>query len=185
MTVQLDRNARSARFVALVQPYLSDAYTLARWLTRNRDDADEVVQEACIRALGAIEQQSGTNARAWLLAIIRNTAYTWLKDKGRTRLVGLEDLSAKDLARVEEGGEQGEITADPEAEMIARADAQQLERLIAELPIDFRETLVLRDIQGLGYHEIAEVTGVPLGTVMSRLARARKRLIGALKKANS
>ncbi|HEU5091428.1 MAG TPA: sigma-70 family RNA polymerase sigma factor [Nitrospira sp.] len=177
----MDRDGKSVRFVTLVEPHLADAYALARWLTRNRDDADEVLQEACIRALAAIEQQSGTNVRAWLLAIIRNTAYTWLKAKKRISLIGLDSLSEKDLARVEEGGAQGVPTTDPEAEMIARADAQNLEKHINELPIEFREALVLRDIQGLGYHEIAQVTGVPVGTVMSRLARARRRLISALK----
>ena len=185
MKVQLDQHAKSARFVAVVQPYLADAYTLARWLTRNRDDADEVLQEACIRALAAIEQQTGANARAWLLAIIRNTAYTWLSAKKRLRLVGLDDLSERDLARVEEGGAQDAPIVDPETELIARANAQQLERLISELPMEFREALVLRDIQGLGYHEIAEVTGVPVGTVMSRLSRARRRVIYSLKEADA
>jgi RNA polymerase sigma-70 factor (ECF subfamily) len=179
--VQLDRNAKSARFVVLVQPHLAQAYTLARWLTRSRDDADEVMQEACIRALNAIEQQSGVNTRAWLLAIVRNTAYTWLKAKKRIKLVGLDDLSERDLARVEERGAQDDPTVDPETEIISRANAQQLERMIAALPIEFKEALILRDIQGLGYHEIAEVTASPLGTVMSRLSRARKRLIHLLK----
>lgn len=165
----------------MVQPYLADAHTLARWLTRNRDDADEVFQEACIRALAAIEQQNGANARAWLLAIIRNTAYTWLRAKKRLRLVGLDDLCEKDFARVEERGTQDAPIVDPEAELIARATATRLEKLVGELPIEFREALVLRDIQGLTYHEIADVTGVPVGTVMSRLSRARKRLIDSLK----
>lgn len=183
--MQLDRNAKSARFVALVQPYLADAYTLARWLTRSRDDADEVLQEACIRALRAIEQQSGANARAWLLSITRNTAYTWLRNKSRTPYVALDDLSEKDLAIVEEQGTHGVSSRDPEAEMIARADAEQLKKSLTELPIEFREALVLRDIHGLGYQEIAEVTGVPVGTVMSRLARARRRVIETIRRANS
>jgi RNA polymerase sigma factor (sigma-70 family) len=177
----LGNDEQNAKFAAVVTPYLADAYTLARWLTRNRTDADDVLQEACIRALGAIEQHSGNSARAWLLAIVRNTAYTWLKDKHRTMLVGMDDLAEKDLAQVEQGGGQAAATIDPESGMIARADAKHLEVLITGLPMEFRETLVLRDIQGLGYREIAEVTGVPVGTVMSRLARARQRLIAALK----
>jgi RNA polymerase sigma factor (sigma-70 family) len=175
---------RSTRFAALVEPYLADAYTLARWLTKNRDDADDVLQEACIRAFGAIAQQSGLNARAWLLAIVRNTAYTWLKQKNRVNLVRLDDLGETEIVRVEQGGELGAAALDPEAEMMARADAKQLESLITGLPVEFREALVLRDIQGLGYHEIAEITGAPVGTVMSRLARARMRLIAALREAN-
>jgi len=181
----LSNDGKPSRFATVIHPHLSDAYTLARWLTRDRADADDVLQEACLRAFGAIEQQSGGNARAWLLAIVRNTAYTWLKDKHRITLVGLDDLTEKDIVRVEQGGEQGGVTTDPETEMIARADAKQLESLIAGLPMELQETLVLRDIQGLGYHEIAEVIGVPLGTVMSRLARARKRLIIALKGSRS
>ena len=177
----MGNDEQNAKFAAVVTPYLADAYTLARWLTRNRTDADDVLQEACIRALGAIEQHSGNSARAWLLAIVRNTAYTWLKDKHRTMLVGMDDLAEKDLAQVEQGGGQAAATIDPESGMIARADAKHLEVLITGLPMEFRETLVLRDIQGLGYREIAEVTGVPVGTVMSRLARARQRLIAALK----
>ena len=181
----LGKDEKNSRFAIVVEPYLSDAYTLARWLTRNRADADDVLQEACIRAFGAIEQQSGSNARAWLLAIVRNTAYTWLKEKYRITLVGMEDLADRDIVRVEQGGQQGTTTIDPEAEMITRADAKHLEALITGLPMEFRETLVLRDVQGLGYHEIAEVTGVPVGTVMSRLSRARKRMIVALKETRS
>jgi RNA polymerase sigma-70 factor, ECF subfamily len=181
----LDSNWKTAKFATLVEPYLADAYMLARWLTRNTADADDVLQEACIRAYGAIEQQFGSNPRAWLLAIVRNTAYTWLKEKNRVSLVGLDELGEKDIVRVERGDEQGALPVDPETEMIIRADARQLEDLITGLPVEFREALVLRDIQGLGYHEIAEVTGVPIGTVMSRLSRARKRLIARLKETNA
>jgi RNA polymerase sigma factor (sigma-70 family) len=143
-----------------------------------------VLQEACIRALGAVEQCSGRNARAWMLAIVRNTAYTWLNGKRTTMLVGIDDLGEKDRIKVEIGDRVG-IAFDPESDMIARADLKQLEVLIDELPIEFRETLVLRDLQGLGYREISEVTGVPVGTVMSRLARARQRLIAAIKENNT
>jgi RNA polymerase sigma-70 factor (ECF subfamily) len=96
----------------------------------------------------------------------------------------LDDLTQRDFARLEEGGAQDAPIADPEAELITRATAERLEKLVSELPMEFREALVLRDIQGLGYHEIAEVTGVPVGTVMSRLSRARKRLIHSLKNAD-
>jgi RNA polymerase sigma factor (sigma-70 family) len=183
--VALDSDEKHAKFATVITPYLADAYTLARWLMHNRTDADDILQEACIRALGAVDQHSGSNARAWLLAIVRNTAYTWLNDKHRKMLVGMDDLAEKDLVQVEQGGGHGDATIDPESEMIARADAKRLEALITGLPMEFRETLVLRDIQGLGYREIAEITGVPVGTVMSRLARARQRLIAALREDNS
>ena len=116
-----------------------------------------------------------------MLAIVRNTAYTWLHQKRTSPLVGIEDLTEKERAEIEEGNEQGDAAVDPEATVIARADANQLEKFIAALPMEFRETLVLRDLQGLGYREIAEITGVPAGTVMSRLARARQRLMSALR----
>ncbi len=174
---------QNARFDTVVTPHLEDAYSLARWLTRSRADADDVLQEACIRALGAIGQHRGENSRAWVLAIVRNTAYTWLNHKSASMLVGMDDLAERERAEVELGNERAE--PDPESEMIARADARQLEALIAALPMEFRETLVLRDLQGLGYREISEVIGAPVGTVMSRLARARRRLIAAFREGNS
>ena len=183
--VILANDDRNARFEAVVTPHLEEAYSLARWLTQSRTDADDVLQEACIRALRAIEQHTGESSRAWVLAIVRNTAYTWLKRKGSSMLVGIDDLAARERIEVELGGERAEATIDPESEMIARADAKQLEALIAALPMEFRETLVLRDLQGLGYREISEVIGAPVGTVMSRLARARRRLIAAIKEGNS
>ena len=99
-------------------------------------------------------------------------------------LVGIDDLAEKERIEVELGKERAEVTTDPESEMIARADAKQLESLIAALPVEFRETLVLRDLQGLGYREISEVIGAPVGTVMSRLARARRRLMAAIREGN-
>ena len=176
---------QNVKFTAVVMPYLADAYSLARWLTRNPADADDVLQEACIRALGAIDQHSGGSPRAWVLAIVRNTAYTWLNGRRSATLVSFDDLGEKDRARVEHGSEPGEAVIDPESELIARMDAKQLGSLVAGLPIEFRETFVLRDLQGLSYREIAEVTGMPVGTVMSRLARARKRLVAAIQESNS
>jgi len=183
--VVVDNEEQNAKFAAVVTPHLGDAYTLARWLTRSRADADDVLQEACIRALKALEQHSGTSSRAWVLAIVRNTAYTWLNGKRASPLVGIDDLTERDRLQVDRGGEQANAAVDPEYEMIARAGVKELEILIAGLPSEFRETIVLRDVQGLGYREIAEVTGSPVGTVMSRLARARQRLIAALKESNS
>jgi len=180
----LANDDQNARFDTVVTPHLEDAYSLARWLTRSRTDADDVLQEACIRALGAIRQHKGENSRAWVLAIVRNTAYTWLNHKRASMLVGIDDLAEKERIEVELGKERAEATTDPESEMIARADAKQLESLIAALPVEFRETLVLRDLQGLGYREISEVIGAPVGTVMSRLARARRRLLAAIREAN-
>jgi RNA polymerase sigma factor (sigma-70 family) len=174
-----------ARFARIVAPHLDDAYALARWLARDRADADDILQEACVRAFRATSGFADGSARAWVLTIVRNTAFTWLRQNRAPGFVGLDDLSADDRLRAEQGGNGAEPGPTPEAELIAAADARRLEQLIAALPIEFRETLVLRDIQGLNYREIAEVTGVPLGTVMSRLARARHRLMTRIKHPDS
>jgi len=160
------------RFASVVLPHLGDAYALARWITGDRADAEDVVQESCLRAFRAIGGYAGGNARDWTLTIVRHTAYTWLGKNRSAEQVAVDDIDAAAHAGSSDGG-----AATPEAELIAKADAARLEAAIAALPVPFRETLVLRDIQGLDYREIAEVTDVPVGTVMSRLARARRRLM--------
>jgi RNA polymerase sigma-70 factor, ECF subfamily len=168
-----------ARFSSVVLPHLADAYALARWLTGDRADAEDVVQEACLRAFRGIGGFAGINARAWLLTIVRHAAYTWLGKNRSPSLLVVHDLEAVEQQQAGPAPfEHGPQT--PEAALIAKADAQRLEAAIAELPVPFRETLVLRDVQGLDYREIAEVTKVPIGTVMSRLARARRRLIARI-----
>src|SRR5260221_7383830 len=163
-----------ARFARVVTPHLADAYALARWLTGNRADAEDVVQEACLRAFRGIAGFAGVSARAWVLTIVRHAAYTWLGKNRSASLVMVDDLEAVEQKQSSAGAA---FEQTPEAELIAKADARRLEAAIAELPVPFRETLVLRDVQGLDYREISEVTKVPIGTVMSRLARARRRLI--------
>ena len=168
-----------ARFANVVTPHLADAFALARWLTGNRADAEDVVQDACLRAYRAIGTFAGGNARAWVLTIVRHTAYTWLRRNRSASLVMVDDLEAVEHAQANPGDLDRPT---PETELIAKADAARLEAAIAELPVPFRETLVLRDIQGLDYREIASVTQVPIGTVMSRLARARRRLMAGIAK---
>jgi RNA polymerase sigma factor (sigma-70 family) len=162
------------RFTTVVLPHLDDAYALARLFTRNRADAEDVVQEACLRAFRGIGGFAGGNARAWVLSIVRNTALTWLGKNRPAALVVVDDLESIERAQAIPGDPDSET---PETALIAKTDRARLEAAIAELPAPFRETLVLRDVQGLDYREIAEVTDVPIGTVMSRLARARRRLI--------
>ncbi len=170
-----------ARFSAIVMPHLSDALTTALWLTGDRADAEDIVQEACLRAFRAIGTFSGGNARAWVLTIVRNTAFSWLQKNRRAELVAVDDLDTDERAQAERGADIEElVAANPEADLIARADEDRLRAEIEKLPAEFRETLVLRDIQGLEYRDIAQITAVPVGTVMSRLARARRRLIAAL-----
>ena len=158
-------------------PYLDDAYSLARWLTGSRADSEDVVQEACLRALRGISNFSNGNARAWVLTIVRHTAYDWLHKNRSAVLVLVEDVEAvKRTQSIERDVET------PETALIAQDDATLLEAAIAALPAPFRETLLLREIQELGYREIAEVTGVSIGTVMSRLARGRRRIMSMMTK---
>src|SRR4030081_3844117 len=169
-----------ARFRSVVLPHLGDAYALARWLTGDRADAEDVVQEACLRAFRGIGGFAGVNARAWLLTIVRHAAYTWLGKNRSAALLMVDDLEAVERKQVGGGAPLEAAPETPEGALIAKTDAARLEAAIAELPVPFRETLVLRDIQGLDYREIADVTKVPIGTVMSRLARARRRLIASI-----
>ena len=163
-----------ARFARLLMPHLDGAYSLARWITGNGADAEDVVQEASLRAFRAVSRVADDSARQWLLTIVRNTAYSWLRKNRPTAVITVEDLGVVEREHANPSDPNGET---PEAALIAKADAEQLRTAIAALPAPFRETLVLRDIEGLDYREIAGVTGVPVGTVMSRLARARRKLI--------
>ncbi|MGA7065182.1 MAG: sigma-70 family RNA polymerase sigma factor [Pseudolabrys sp.] len=167
----------NARFRSIVMPHIDEAYRLAHWLTGNRTDAEDVVQDASMRAFRAIRNYTGGSARSWVLSIVRNTAYSWLHKNRPAAVVNVEDLESVELEQANPGDRDGD---NPEAVLIAKADADQLRTAIAALPPVFRETLVLRDIEGLDYREIAQATDVPIGTVMSRLARARHRLIATL-----
>ena len=167
----MTKTSSNEQFALVVMPHLDDAYALARWLTGNGTDAEDIVQEASLRALRGLDRFAGGNARAWFLAITRNTAFTWLARNRPKALVVTEDIET--LAAVDS-------SETPEEALIAKASANELELAIGALPPPFKETLVLRDINGLNYREIAEITGAPLGTVMSRLARARALLMAAL-----
>lgn len=156
-------------------PYLDDALSLARWLTGNASDAEDVVQDACVRAFSAIRTVKGSNPRAWLLTIVRNTAFTWLA-KNRPKAVVVTDderLFEQSSLEMTESSE----AATPEAVLIARADADMVRSAVAALPLSYREVLLLREIEDLSYREISEMMSIPVGTVMSRLARARNLLM--------
>ena len=165
---QVPDTAKRERFEEAVLPHLDAAYSLARWLTRNDQDAQDVTQEACLRAFRFFDGYQGGNMRAWLLTILRNTCYTWLHQNRRGDSTELfnEEIHSPEVS----GG------PDPEIQVLAGADKETLRRALEELPDAFREALVLRELEGLSYKEIADVTSVSLGTVMSRLARARARL---------
>ena len=165
------------RFSELVLPHLDDAYGLARWLTGNRTDAEDVVQDACLRALAALDAAVVLQPRAWLLTVVRNTAFTWLA-KNRPKTVVLTDDAQALEAAAAHG--PGEPAPNQEDAMIAAADEGALEAAITALPHLFREVIVMRDINGLSYREISQAIGAPQGTVMSRLARGRAILINKL-----
>lgn len=164
------------RFEKLALPHLDAAYNLARWLTRNDQDARDVVQEAYLRAFKFFDGFHGDNARSWLLAIVRNTCYSWLQqNRGLNVSTSLDDLLDSETADIMlvSGGlyEDG-----PEKFMLREDDRALVNRALEQLPEEFREVLVLKELEDLSYREIATVTGTPLGTVMSRLSRARKLL---------
>ncbi len=162
------------RVAQMLLPHLEEAHTLARWITGERIDAEDVVQEACLRACRASAIASDDQARTFVLAAVRKAAFAWLRDYRPDALVPRDELGPSDHAQMRCWDSEGES---PEAALIAKTDAATLETAIGRLPRPFREALVMRDIWGLSYREIAERTGVPIGTVMSRLARGRNRVI--------
>jgi RNA polymerase sigma factor (sigma-70 family) len=164
-----------ARFLEVFAPHLDDAYTLAKWLSGSGPDAEDIVQEAALRALEALERSAIAQPKAWSLAIVRNAALTWLARRrlGRVTFVGdLNDLDAMDYAF--------ELSPSAEDALIAEETGARVRDAIAALPSPLKETLIMREINGLNYKEIAEATGAPMGTVMSRLARARATIARAL-----
>ena len=155
------------RFEQAMMPHMNAAYNLARWLTRNEDDAQDVVQEAYLRAFKFFEGFHGPDARAWLLTTVRNTCYTWLEQNRRNR-------SATPFDEEIHTGEEDAMN--PSSLALKSGDVKIVRESLEELPDEFREVIVLRDLEELSYKQIAAVIKAPLGTVMSRLARARERL---------
>lgn len=158
-------------FEEAVLPHLDAAYNLARWLTRNERDAEDVAQESFLRALRHFHAFKGGDARPWLLAIVRNTFYTWLKHNR---------LPEEEILLDEDKHPPSEDSSDPEQLMLRESDRQILRSALRRLPREFLEVIVLREFEELSYKQIADVIQVPSGTVMSRLARARKRLAAIL-----
>jgi RNA polymerase sigma factor (sigma-70 family) len=157
---------RDELFERTVLPYLNSAYNLARWLTRNEHDAEDVMQEASLRAWRSFDTfLPGRDGRAWFLTIVRNTCCTWLRQNRPSSTTPLED----DFQAVD-------TWPDPEALVIRNMNSQLLRKAVEELPLQYRELLVLRELEELSYKEIARIAGIPLGTVMSRLSRARREL---------
>ena len=157
------------RFEEQISPHLKSAYNLAKWLTRSHEDAEDVVQEAFLRAFSAFESYRGDdgqpqNAKAWLLTIVRNTSMTWLKrNRNAAATLGFEETL----------DDPRERSPDPEEILLISCDREEVRQALEQLPWEFREAIVLREMEGLSYREISATVGVPLGTVMSRLSRGR------------
>ncbi len=163
----MDEQEKLTRFEQSIMPHMDAAYNLARWLTSNDADAQDVVQDAYLRAFRFFDGFRGGNSRSWLLRIVRNAFYESLKRNGRNGATMPFDEELHDT--MADGGA-------PDAVLLEKADRQLVHQAIAALPVEFREILILRELEGLSYKEISDVAGVPLGTVMSRLARAREQL---------
>jgi RNA polymerase sigma-70 factor (ECF subfamily) len=179
-TPNLDKQTKSRRFEEIFVTHLDAAYDLARWLTRDEHNAEDMVQEACLRAYRFIESFHGENGRAWLLAIVRNTYYSWL-EKNRSQALNVPfDEEALD----DNGGASCTMEHDASFSVDRVLQQEDSRRVIntalGQLPPEFREVIVLREMEDMSYKEIAVIANIPLGTVMSRLARARKMLLRSL-----
>ena len=167
----MEEQDKQARFEETIMPHLDAAYNLARWLTRNEHDAEDVAQDAVLRAFKFFDGFHGGNSRSWLLFIVRNTAYTWLQKNRKHEIATVFSEEAHDVE---------DLASNPEVLLLKKADHQEIMRAVEQLPVEFREVIILRELEGMSYKEIAEMSDVPIGTVMSRLARARKQLQQAL-----
>jgi RNA polymerase sigma-70 factor (ECF subfamily) len=158
-------------FAQLILPHLDAAYNLARWLTHNDQDAQDMVQDACLRAFRFLPSFRGSNSRVWLLTIVRNTCYTWLQQRRQDELTTPFDEEIHDIES---------DALNPEVLYLKRIEHDKIKESFESLPVEYREVIVLRELEGLSYKDISAIVHVPLGTVMSRLARARRQLQGYL-----
>ncbi|HEX7644896.1 MAG TPA: sigma-70 family RNA polymerase sigma factor [Burkholderiaceae bacterium] len=174
----MDENDKTREFEAIAMPHLDAAYNLARWLTRNDHQAEDLVQNAFLRAFRFFDGFRGDDARAWLLTIVRNTYFTSLREERHEHvqfdeeLLGAEERDAHGMPMTGDQAGRG----NPEEAMMVRDRQREVNHALEKLPPAFREVIVLKEMNDLSYKEIADIAGVPLGTVMSRLARARKML---------
>jgi RNA polymerase sigma-70 factor (ECF subfamily) len=170
-------DSNRARFEREILPHLDAAYNLARWLLRGSEDAQDVAQEAVLRAFKYFEGFHGENAKGWLLRIVRNSCYSWIKSRPQTESMSADEEGRLDPEHERALAEAGHGLPAPDARLIESADRRLLQDSLESLPVSYREILVLREIEELSYKEIAVIADVPIGTVMSRLARARELLL--------
>jgi RNA polymerase sigma-70 factor, ECF subfamily len=181
MSVSIVQNKdERAAFDEVFLPHLPEAYRLARWLAGDASDAEDIVQEAALRAFRGIKNFGAVNARAWSLTIVRNTALSWLAKNKPRKVVYLNELSEAEQQELETEGLHGTKVETPEQIALFKAEAEEVQRALAQLPVQFREVIVLREMNQMNYRDIAEITNVPIGTVMSRLSRGRQLLLAHL-----
>jgi len=164
---EISERTKLALFEQTIVPHLSAAYNLAVWLTRNSHDAEDVVQEACLRAFRFFDGFHGDDGKAWLLAVVRNTCHSWLRrEKGNKTMVMFdEQMHCSDLDRT-----------NPEGLLLEKVNVGSLRECLNALPLEYREVMILREMEEMSYRDIADLINIPVGTVMSRLSRARRRL---------
>jgi RNA polymerase sigma factor (sigma-70 family) len=166
-----ESSSKAELFERIVTPHLEAAWNLSRWLVRDPHDAEDIIQEACLRAYRSIDQYRGGDSKSWLLTIVRNLCHTFHRNtRSKQMTVALDEQA--DM--IEEAG-VGSLE-----KLQQEADVQELRGAMAKLPLEYREALVLREFEGLSYKQIADVSGVPMGTVMSRLARGREKLVAMM-----
>ena len=182
--INMQGESRRARFEACTLPHIQAAYNLARWLARSDGDAEDIVQEAYLRAFRFFDGFHGDDARTWLLAIVRNTTYTWLKQNRAHNMSVAFDEEFHSLDAADVAGWINSPDNNPQAVLTRNADALQLNRALELLPLEFREVVILRELEEMSYKQIAHIADIPVGTVMSRLARGRKLLSESLRQMN-
>lgn len=176
-------STKEQRFQAMVMPHLDSAFNLARWLTRSPQDAEDIVQEAYLRAFKFFDSFHGDDGRAWLLGIVRNTFYTWYQqNKSQTQNTEFEEELHS--VQIEDAAATQYADNNPEALLIKKDSQRQLQRALETVSVEFREVMVMRELEDLTYKQIAGIVGIPIGTVMSRLGRGRKQLAEILASTN-
>jgi RNA polymerase sigma-70 factor (ECF subfamily) len=169
-----------ALFDEVFLPHMAEAYRLAHALTGNADDAEDIVQDAALRAFRGIRGFGAVNARAWSLKIVRNTAYSWVMKNRSKAVISTDELSPKERVELEQKNAYGTKVETPEESVLFNRDVEDVRHALEALPTPFREVMVLREMNQLNYRDIAEITDVPIGTVMSRLSRGRQLLFALL-----
>jgi RNA polymerase sigma-70 factor (ECF subfamily) len=174
---------KEERFQTMVLPYLDSAFNLARWLTRSHQDAEDIVQESYLRAFKFFDSFHGEDGRAWMLGIVRNTFYTWYQQK-KTEAQSTEFEEELHSIKAEDSAATQYADNNPEALLIQKDNRRGLQQALEVLSVEFREVIVLRELEDLSYKQIAAIAGIPIGTVMSRLGRGRKQLAEILASTN-